>query len=69
MSKYIKKLNRRIFKRNLKKELKSDIYKYMNFEEFIKDYEYNSSINGSWGTYEIMAYQTKSGNAETIYTN
>ena len=69
MTKRIKKLNRRIFKRNLKKELKPDIYKYMDLEEFVKDYEYSSLINGSWGSYELKAYQTKSGNAETIYTN
>ena len=69
MQKRIKKLNRRIFKRNLKSALKPGIYKNMDFYEFVRDYEYSSSINGDFGIYELKAYLTKSGNAETIYTN
>jgi hypothetical protein len=65
----IKKLNRRIFKRNLKRALKPEIYKRMDFDEFCKDYEYSASINNDWGVYELEARETKSGHAELVYTN
>ena len=68
----IRGLNRRAFKRNLKKALKepyaSDIDNYYCFEEWVNDYKERCDINGSFGFYELKANETKSGHVEEIST-
>lgn len=63
-----RKLNRRIFKRNLKEVLKPEIYKNMDFEAFCEDYYNQATASDLWGQYELAFYETKSKHTEIIYT-
>lgn len=70
MKKKYYKFNRRAFKRNLKNVLKPEFFKRADISAYAEDYE-RGCIECGWvrGEYEVPAYATKSGHAETIYTN
>lgn len=72
MKNKIKGLNRRIFKRNLKKVLNGNLLKYLdyNFEMFVQDYKTRLEEGTTrCGYFEVSATEHKEKRAEEIRTN
>lgn len=68
----IKQLNRRIFRRNLKKVLHPAIVESiagMGLENWVEDYRQRGYASGRWGWYEVSSSEHKHGHAEEIRTN
>lgn len=68
----IQGLNRKIFKRNLKRILKDDLKWSIEgsaLEYWVEDYRKHCTECGGWGWYEVSRAEHKDGRAEEIRTN